>query len=176
MGITPSVRCWRRAGSALFITAATAKSGPISLPLSRFKGKGRGWGLCTYTIALKKKKSAGRCGASGPPAEVILWPRLRGEQVSGWKFRRQYSVGPYVLDFYCPRLKLAIEIDGPTHDGDEACVYDANRQAFIECHGITFLRFRNERVYWQLDAVIETIAATAEKLANPEAQKEREKS
>ncbi len=98
-------------------------------------------------------------------AEVLLWQRLRAGQVGGWKFRQQYSVGPYVLDFYCPQLKLALEIDGPTHEGDEAAAYDANRQAFIESYGICFLRFSNKQIYRQLDAVVESIVTTAEQLA-----------
>ncbi|NEZ65094.1 DUF559 domain-containing protein [Leptolyngbyaceae cyanobacterium CCMR0082] len=55
-----------------------------------------------------------------PKAEVILWIRLRRRQIAGVKFRRQYSVARFVLDFYCPELKLAIEIDGPTHYSAEA--------------------------------------------------------
>jgi hypothetical protein len=47
-----------------------------------------------------------------PAAELILWSKLKSRQVNGWKFRRQFGVGPYVVDFYCPALKLAIEIDG----------------------------------------------------------------
>ena len=98
-------------------------------------------------------------------AEVLLWQRLRAGQVGGWKFRQQYSVGSFILDFYCPQLKLAIEVDGPTHEGEDAAVYDANRQAFIENYGIHFLRFRNEQIYRQLDSVLETIATTEEQLA-----------
>lgn len=104
----------------------------------------------------KEKRQALR--RERPPAEVILWQRLRGEQIGGWKFRRQYSIGPYIVDFYCPRCKLALEIDGPSHDGDEVAIYDANRQAYIESHGIRFLRFTNEQIYHELDAVVETIA------------------
>lgn len=92
-----------------------------------------------------------------PAAEVILWGRLRGEQLS-YKFRRQYSVGPYIVDFYCPHWKLAIEIDGATHEGEEAVVYDANRPAYIESFGIRVLRFTNQQVYQQLDVVVENIA------------------
>ena len=50
-----------------------------------------------------------------PAAELILWSKLKSRQVNGWKFRRQFGVGPYVVDFYCPALKLAIEIDGDSH-------------------------------------------------------------
>ena len=98
-------------------------------------------------------------------AEVLIWQRLRAGQIGGWKFRQQYSVGLYILDFYGAAIKLAIEIDGPSHEGDEAAAYDANRQAFIESYGIHFLRFSNEQIYRQLDAVIESIATTAERLA-----------
>ena len=50
------------------------------------------------------------------PAEAILWRMLKGKQIAGLKFRCQHSVGPYVLDFYCPQIKLAIELDGEVHN------------------------------------------------------------
>ncbi|NEP16346.1 MAG: DUF559 domain-containing protein [Leptolyngbya sp. SIO4C1] len=92
-----------------------------------------------------------------PKAEIILWSRLRRRQIAGVKFRRQYSVDRFVLDFYCPALKLAIEVDGPTHDGAAAQAYDQRRQQFIEGFGLQFLRFTNRQVYQDLDAVVETI-------------------
>jgi len=99
-----------------------------------------------------------------PPVELMLWARLRGEQIAACRFRRQYSVGGYVLDFYCPAIKLAIELDGASHEGDDAVEYDANRQHYIESLGIMFLRFRNEQIYHALDGVVETIATTAQQL------------
>jgi very-short-patch-repair endonuclease len=90
-------------------------------------------------------------------AEIILWSRLKGKQMLGYKFRRQYSVGSYVIDFYCPELKFAIEIDGPTHFEDEAKEYDENRQKFIESFRITFLRFNNMDVYNNLEGVLKSI-------------------
>jgi len=65
-------------------------------------------------------------------AEVIVWQHLKGRQVNNCKFRRQYSIGPFVLDFYCPELKLAIEIDGSSHDHEDAQAYDQERQKYIE--------------------------------------------
>ena len=94
---------------------------------------------------VKEKRQSLRRGR--PPAEVILWQRLRGEQIAGYKFRRQFSIGAYIVDFYCPRARLVIEIDGPTHEGEEVEIYDTNRQAYIESLGIRVLRFRNEQVY-----------------------------
>ena len=93
------------------------------------------------------------------PAEIKLWQAIKGKQVGGYKFRRQYSVGPYVLDFYCPVLKLALEIDGSSHDGDDAQEYDEQRQRYIEALGIRFLRFTNADVHQNLEGVVTRIAA-----------------
>jgi len=90
-------------------------------------------------------------------AEVLLWSKLRGQQVGGLRFRRQYSVGPYVLDFYCPQAKLAIEVDGDSHFGDGAEPRDARRQSYIESFGIRFLRCTNADVYDNIEGVIEEI-------------------
>lgn len=92
-----------------------------------------------------------------PPAEQLLWARLRRRQLEGIRFRRQYGVGRYVVDFYSPEIKLAIEVDGESHLGAEAQAYDAERQAYIESFGIRFLRFNNQQIYEELDAVIEMI-------------------
>jgi very-short-patch-repair endonuclease len=63
-----------------------------------------------------------------PPAEKIVWEKLRNRQIEGCKFRRQYSIDRFVIDFYAPELKLAIEIDGDSHFQDGAQVYDYCRQ------------------------------------------------
>ncbi|HLG93748.1 MAG TPA: endonuclease domain-containing protein [candidate division Zixibacteria bacterium] len=92
-----------------------------------------------------------------PQKEAILWSQLQRRQVLGFKFRRQYSVGSYVLDFYCPEAKLAVEIDGDGHLRENAAEYDGNRQAAIEQLGIRFLRFTNLKVQKNLFEVLETI-------------------
>jgi very-short-patch-repair endonuclease len=93
-----------------------------------------------------------------PKAEILLWANLSRKQLLGYKFRRQYSVEQYVIDFYCPALKLAIEIDGDSHFQPGAKERDAERQGFIETFGIEFLRFTNADIYENLDGVIDTIA------------------
>ena len=98
---------------------------------------------------------------NAPTAESIVWTRLSKKQVHGFKFRRQYGVGPYVIDFYCPALNLAVEIDGDSHFVADANGNDERRQAFIESFGIRFLRFTNDQVYRELDNVLETISHTA---------------
>ena len=93
-----------------------------------------------------------------PPAEQLVWARLKGKQIENCKFRRQYSIGAFVVDFYTVEIKLVIEIDGDSHFTDGAEVADRERQSLIESSGIRFLRFTNRQVYEELDAVIETIS------------------
>jgi very-short-patch-repair endonuclease len=92
-----------------------------------------------------------------PKAEVILWEKLSRKQMHGAKFRRQYSVDQYIIDFYCPRLKLAIEMDGDSHYMINAEQSDKNRQLHIEVYGIKFLRFTNTEIYENLDGVLQVI-------------------
>ncbi len=94
-----------------------------------------------------------------PQAEVMLWSKLRGKNVKGYKFRRQYSVGSFIVDFYCAELKLAIEIDGESHFIEGSEDRDRKRQEFIESAGIRFIRFTNTDVYERLDGVLEAIMA-----------------
>ncbi len=99
------------------------------------------------------------------PAEIKLWHRFKGRQIGGYKFRRQYSVGPYVVDFYCPAVKLALEIDGRTHDeNDEVRTYDRQRQEYIESFGVRFLRFTNWDVYNNSEGVLEKIRLVCREL------------
>jgi very-short-patch-repair endonuclease len=89
--------------------------------------------------------------------ETILWSRLRGRQLAGYKFTRQYSVGKYILDFYCPQYRLGIEIDGGQHDEEKALEYDQVRTKFIESQGIRIIRFWNNDVGQRIDNVCDEI-------------------
>jgi very-short-patch-repair endonuclease len=99
--------------------------------------------------------------ASAPNAELVVWSHLRKKGVQGYRFRRQYSIGPYVVDFYCPALKLAVEIDGASHFREGAQAEDRRRQSFIESLGIRFLRFTNDEVFNNLEQVLEEIGRGA---------------
>jgi very-short-patch-repair endonuclease len=94
---------------------------------------------------------------SMPDAEVILWSRIKGRQLLGCKFRRQYSVGSFVIDFFSVEIKLGIELDGDSHFQPGAPEYDRKRQQFIESFGIRFVRSLNTEVYENLDGVLEMI-------------------
>ena len=76
--------------------------------------------------------------------EKIVWLHLRNRQILGYKFRRQYSVDHFVIDFYCPELKLAIELDGDVHELPEQKEYDKVRQKYLETFGIEFIRITND--------------------------------
>ncbi|MFH0829157.1 MAG: endonuclease domain-containing protein [Candidatus Kerfeldbacteria bacterium] len=91
------------------------------------------------------------------PAETILWQHLQRSQFFGYKFRRQYGVGPYVLDFFCSELRLAIEIDGDSHSAPDAKTYDKQRQQFIESEDIIVIRFLNTDVHQNVDGVLERL-------------------
>ena len=69
------------------------------------------------------------------PAEAALWKRLQKRQLEGRRFRRQHSVGPFILDFYCPEEKLAVELDGAVHDDPGRSEYDDERTASLQAHG-----------------------------------------
>ena len=97
-------------------------------------------------------------------AEKIIWEKIRNRQIEDCKFRRQYSVDKFVIDFYNPILKLAIEIDGESHFYDGAAEYDRERQSYIESLGIKFIRFTNNDVYHNLDGVLESIALKVREL------------
>jgi len=87
-------------------------------------------------------------------AERAFWSKVRNGQFHGLKFFRQFSVGPYILDFYCPDQKLAVELDGGQHNQPENIAYDAERTAFLSGHGISVVRFWNHEVLQEIDAAL----------------------
>ncbi|MCK6619637.1 MAG: DUF559 domain-containing protein [Calditrichaceae bacterium] len=89
-------------------------------------------------------------------AEKILWWEIRKKQL-GYEFHRQIPVDHFVVDFYCHELLLVIEVDGISHDSEEAKAKDSERQALLEGLGISFLRFRDEQILGNLDRVVEEI-------------------
>ncbi|OGU34487.1 MAG: hypothetical protein A2068_12055 [Ignavibacteria bacterium GWB2_35_6b] len=95
--------------------------------------------------------------------EKIVWTHLRKKQL-GCRFLRQYSVDHFVIDFYSPELKLAIEIDGDVHKVPENKEYDKARQKYIEGFGIKFVRIKNEEIFGNADLAFEKIIKEIDKL------------
>jgi very-short-patch-repair endonuclease len=93
-------------------------------------------------------------------AEIILWSKLKGKQLNGLKFRRQYGINNYVVDFYCPELRLVIEVDGDVHCYNSRITYDKQRQKDIEALGIKVLRYTNIDVIKNLEGVLNDIITT----------------
>lgn len=81
------------------------------------------------------------------PAEVALWLMIKNKQLDGERFLRQYSIGYFIVDFYCPKHKLAVELDGEVHFTDEAEAYDKERTEFLNSVGVRVLRFENFEVF-----------------------------
>jgi very-short-patch-repair endonuclease len=104
---------------------------------------------------MKDRRRALRANQTG--AERKVWALLRGRDLAGFKFRRQFSVGPYIVDFYCPQKHLCIEIDGGQHAS--SAEYDARRTAYLNDSGIRVVRFWNNQVLENLEGVYSEIVA-----------------
>lgn len=88
--------------------------------------------------------------------EKLIWMYLRKRQMKE-RFLRQYSVDNYVIDFYCPKLKLAVEIDGDVHKLEDQKVYDKERQKYLEDFGLGFIRITNEELLANANKAFEKI-------------------
>lgn len=109
--------------------------------------------IIPYWPGLKERANQLRKRAT--PTEIALWSRLKGKQVRGLDFHRQKPLLRYIVDFYCPDLMLAIEIDGGAHT--KSADLDTARQATLEGKGVRFLRFTTRQIETDLEAVVATI-------------------
>jgi len=89
--------------------------------------------------------------------EKILWDNLKHSKPGGLKFVRQYSAGPYILDFYCPKLRLAIELDGNQHTEQDTVLYDEGRRDYLDAVHIKVLRFWNMEIVKNLKGSLDKI-------------------
>jgi very-short-patch-repair endonuclease len=96
---------------------------------------------------------AARLRREATDCEQRLWAVLRNRQLDGHKFRRQATIGPYIVDLLCASSALIVEIDGGQHDRER----DAARTAFLEAEGFNLIRFWNHEVLEDFDGVIEAI-------------------
>ena len=90
------------------------------------------------------------------PAEIKLWQRLRRRQIDGLHFRKQHAVGIYIVDFFCAKAKLVIEVDGDSHA--DQIEYDQARTGYLNERGYVVIRFTNREVFNQFEAVLQKIA------------------
>ena len=104
--------------------------------------------LKQYRISLRKNSTS---------AEVALWKLLKSGSLKGRKFRRQHSIGHYIVDFYCPSEKLIIELDGNPHGDYIQIERDTSRDKYLEELGMTILRFENRFVFQEPEYVLNEI-------------------
>ncbi|MCC6347695.1 MAG: endonuclease domain-containing protein [Nitrospirales bacterium] len=87
-------------------------------------------------------------------AEKAFWTKVRNREFYGMRFFRQYSVGPYILDFYCPEIQLAVELDGGQHNQSTNREQDTVRTAYLKAEGIQIVRFWNHEVLLDMEGVL----------------------
>jgi very-short-patch-repair endonuclease len=92
-------------------------------------------------------------------SEEMLWKHLRGRRFKGYKFRRQHPADKFVLDFYCHRVKLCIEVDGGIHNDTDVSERDSNRTYELEQLGIRVKRISNEEIEENIESVLAKIEA-----------------
>jgi len=90
-------------------------------------------------------------------AERCLWAKIRMKQLKGYQFYRQKPIGDYIVDFFCPKAKLVIEVDGSQHLSDEMNEYDRIRNECLSSLGLRVLRFTNTEVLKNTEGVVESI-------------------
>src|ERR1041384_411419 len=104
-----------------------------------------------------QKNLRNRLRNSTTSAEAILWTCLQQRKLLGRKFRRQFSIGPYIVDFYCPECRLAVELDGAPHFTDRGVEHDAERTAYLKNCGVQVMRFENDAIREDIEGVLELI-------------------
>jgi very-short-patch-repair endonuclease len=105
-------------------------------------------------LALTRRRELRR---QATDVEKILWRCLRSRQLLGMKFRRQHSVGPYIVDFFCAEIGLAVEADGGQHFTVEGLLRDERRSEYLAAQGVRVLRFSNRELLEELGAVLEAL-------------------
>ncbi len=106
-------------------------------------------------INTKELKEARRKLRNNPtPAEAALWSQLKSKKLEGTHWRRQFSVGKYILDFYCPSHKLCVELDGEGHFNMISDLLDLERTEYLKSKGISVIRFENREIWENIDRVL----------------------
>jgi very-short-patch-repair endonuclease len=93
-----------------------------------------------------------------------MWEILRDRRLEGFKFRRQKPLSIFVADFYCPEIKLVVELDGDVHADPRQAAHDENRDSYLRSIGCTILRFPNHALFEDREAVLQQILDTAARL------------
>ena len=106
-------------------------------------------------VSKTKRQRAKELRREMTPAEAKLWQRLRADRLGGFHFRRQQVIGPYIVDFYCHKTALVVEVDGDIHL--RQVEYDQQRERDLQALGLRVIRFSNLDVLQNLETVLEEI-------------------
>jgi very-short-patch-repair endonuclease len=121
----------------------------------------------------EKKEERRHLRKFGTAAEAVLWKMISRRQILNTRFRRQYSIGPYIMDFYCPECRLCIELDGQQHFTTEGETHDLQRSDYLqECHQIKIIRFENNLVFSYPEGIIQSIKDAIEERREEVEEKE----
>jgi very-short-patch-repair endonuclease len=112
------------------------------------------------------KYKRARLRSNPTAAERVLWQRIRGRQLCGVRFRRQCSVGPYIIDFFAFSPRIAIEVDGESHFLPDQMIYDRKRERFLQSRGIYITRFANNEVMENTEGCLEYLVEVIGRLKN----------
>lgn len=122
--------------------------------------------MLRYTADLKGKARELRKKLT--ESESVLWSQLRGKQLLGIQFYRQKPIGQYIVDFFAPRAKLVVEVDGSQHMEENHLQRDENRDKYLTGLGLKVLRFNSRVVLTETDGVMEVIYRTMGEQLNSE--------
>lgn len=131
--------------------------------LSPFRGRGEGEGGMdnNHKVALRKQLRR-----RPTKSESLVWRLLRNRHL-GYKFRRQYGIGDFIVDFCCPELHLIIELDGFSHQDENIYYHDIRRQSFLESRGFNVARFPDDYVLKNADGFLTEIKNLCSTLSDP---------
>jgi very-short-patch-repair endonuclease len=111
--------------------------------------------LLPYDERLKERSRLLRKNMTA--AEEYLWSKIRDDAIKCFRFYRQKPIGIYIADFYCPKAKLIVEVDGGQHDSSEIVEYDKARSEYLTSLGLRILRFTNREILTNITDVLEKI-------------------
>lgn len=122
--------------------------------------------MTEYYNTKKMTKTRQALRRNMPKAEIILWSYLKGKQIQGLKFRRQYSIDKNTVDFYCPEIRMSIEVDGESHLYEKQKEKDLEKETQLEKANIKLVRYLNTDIYDNIEGVIEDLYKQIEEINN----------
>ena len=119
--------------------------------------KGERGGLNNLTYNRELKENSRKLRKNMTDAEILLWSKIRRKQLKNYQFYRQKIIGNYIVDFYCPKAKLIIELDGGQHYCDNGILKDKIRDEYLSGLGLNIIRFSDREIFKNINGIMEKI-------------------